>query len=547
LEIALVWVRKGKWASLFVLDDQPTNGITAFLTAPGTITGNPYRLKANEDKSFIGSYVLGMGFVLTPEEAQRLVEKDASNKDVLFPYLNGEDLNSRPDQSPSRWVISFFDWPIEKAKEYPDCFHIVEEKVKPERMALRDTADGKRLKQRWWLFGRERPELHRAIAGMERVLVCPIVTKYVSFVFAPSGIVYMHKLCVFPFRTSEGFALLTSNFHEPWVREYCSTLETRLNYSPADCFDTFPFPANLNNLAGIGTAYYDHRRQIMLARKEGLTKTYNRFHDPEETSADIQELRQLHVKMDQAVAAAYGWSDLVLGHDFGVTKQGLRYTISELARREILARLLALNHERYAEEVKQGLHDPKAKKTAGKRKRRTTKTAQPVLAGASLYDTVLDTAFPSTSRDKFLCGLLCDLVAAHPGLPPTAYLDAMVIALRYKRHGSLLIGNERKQFAKLAGLLPQACVQSADKIPWMELLELLSQQEAIRKDAGNLQPGSQFGEVRKARPTCDSKLIQLIHKAAATLRELQSSAKPDTEQELPTFKEDLESLYGGTP
>ena len=53
-----------------------------------------------------------MGFVLEPEEAQRLIEKDPRNKDVLFPYLNGEDLNSRPDQSPSRWVINFFDWPL---------------------------------------------------------------------------------------------------------------------------------------------------------------------------------------------------------------------------------------------------------------------------------------------------------------------------------------------------------------------------------------------------------------------------------------------------
>jgi hypothetical protein len=118
-----------------VLDDQPTTGITAYLTAPGTVSGNPYRLKANEGKSFQGSIVLGMGFILEPAEAQRLIEKDGRNKDVLFPYLNGEDLNSRPDQSPSRWVINFFDWPIEKAMEYPDCFRIIEEKVKPERLA----------------------------------------------------------------------------------------------------------------------------------------------------------------------------------------------------------------------------------------------------------------------------------------------------------------------------------------------------------------------------------------------------------------------------
>ncbi|HEX9819181.1 MAG TPA: hypothetical protein VGD07_06165 [Methylomirabilota bacterium] len=80
------------------------SGIGPFLTVPGTVSGKPYRLAANRDKSFQGSIVLGMGFILTPEEAQALIARNPRNRDVLFPYLNGEDLNSRPDQSPSRWV-----------------------------------------------------------------------------------------------------------------------------------------------------------------------------------------------------------------------------------------------------------------------------------------------------------------------------------------------------------------------------------------------------------------------------------------------------------
>ena len=102
---------------------------------------------------------------------------------------------------------------------------------------------------------------------------------------------------------------------------------------------------------------------------KGLTKTYNRFHNPDESAADIQKLRDLHVEMDNAVAAAYGWTDLDLGHGFHETKQGIRFTISESARREVLARLLKLNHERYAEEVAQGLHEKrKGGKGRGKMK-----------------------------------------------------------------------------------------------------------------------------------------------------------------------------------
>lgn len=103
----------------------------------------------------------------------------------------------------------------------------------------------------------------------------------------------------------------------------------------------------------------------MQTRQEGLTKTYNRFHNPAEKSKDIQDMRKLHIEMDNAVATAYGWKDLDLGHGFRETKQGLRFTISESARREVLDRLLTLNHERYEEEVKQGLHD-KGKKKATK-------------------------------------------------------------------------------------------------------------------------------------------------------------------------------------
>jgi hypothetical protein len=104
---------------------------------------------------------------------------------------------------------------------------------------------------------------------------------------------------------------------------------------------------------------------------EGLRQTYNRFHNPEETGKDISELRTLHVEMDYAVAAAYDWHDLDLGHGFHQTAQGLRYTISEEARREVLDRLLALNFKRYEEEVHEGLHDKKRK---GSKKTTTAKS-----------------------------------------------------------------------------------------------------------------------------------------------------------------------------
>ena len=404
VEVAHIWLRYGRWQGEYTLNEQPAVGITPYLTAPGASSGNPHRLKENEAKSFQGSIVLGMGFVLEPEEAQALIAKDPRNREALFPYLNGEDLNSRPDQSPSRWVINFHDWPLEKAESFPDLMQIIREKVKPER----DKNNRAQRRERWWQYAERAPALYATIAGMERVLAVARVTKLLCIEFVPNQWVFNEKTVVFPFDRHSFFSFLQSSFHDQWAWQYSSTMRNAgINYAPSDCFETFPFPACLlevsrkgaktqsePNLSGfaalreparlpglsdlaalretleiIGEQYHSHRQEIMLERQEGLTKTYNRFHAPGETAADIAELRRLHVAMDNAVAAAYGWQDLDLGHGFHQTKQGLRYTISEAARRTVLDRLLALNHARYAEEVAEGLHDPKGSRKGAKAQR----------------------------------------------------------------------------------------------------------------------------------------------------------------------------------
>jgi hypothetical protein len=374
LEVAHIWMRKGRWEPPYMLDDKPVSGVSPYLTETGTISGPPHRLAINAGKSFIGSYVLGMGFVLEPDEAERLIAKDARNKAVLFPYLNGEDLNSRPDQTPSRWIINFFDWPLDRhsapegyegpmAADYPDCLLIVQQKVKPERdkLGLKNDSSARAYAKHWWQYGRKGIELYRAIAGMERVWVRTIHANLNSIASVPTSIVFSHALAVFSATDYDFFSILQSVFHTEWLTLYGSSIRTDIRYTPSDCFETFVFPPLSSKIARIGERYYSVRKQVMLSRQEGLTKTYSRFHDPGEFAADIQTLRDLHVEMDKTVATAYGWDDLDLTHGFHEARQGTRFTIIESARRELLARLLKLNHERYTEEVKQGLHNKKGK------------------------------------------------------------------------------------------------------------------------------------------------------------------------------------------
>lgn len=185
-----------------------------------------------------------------------------------------------------------------------------------------------------------------------------------GFAFVGTTWVYMQKIIVFAYESGKDFAVLQSAFHEIWARKYCSTLKQDLSYTPTTAFQTFPLPPSEGStsslsLESIGDRYHEQRRRIMADRQEGLTATYHRFHDLSESAADIARLRELHVAMDHAVAAAYGWDDLDLGHGFHETAQGIRYTLAEPARRQVLGRLLELNHARYAEEVAAGLHEKK--------------------------------------------------------------------------------------------------------------------------------------------------------------------------------------------
>jgi hypothetical protein len=356
LEVSHIWICKGDWGSEKELNGNRVQQIAADLTEASKISGKPYILHSNSMLGFQGTIVLGLGFVMAPDDAEILIKSNPKSSEVLLPYLNGEDLLERHDQSPSRWVINFGDLTLEDAESYAECMEIVREKVKPERDLLKD----KGYREKWWQFGRRAVDLYSSISGFDRVIAICKVAKHCCAAFVPANQVFSNRLTVFAMRSGGDFCLLQSTLHEVWARKYSATLETRLSYTPTDCFETFPFPAGLEALNDLGERYHLKRQSIMSARMSGLTQTYNRFHDSSDMDSDIVELRRLQVELDEAVANAYGWQDLDLSHGFHVTKQGRRFTISEPARIEVLDRLLELNHQRYAEEAAAGLHEKKS-------------------------------------------------------------------------------------------------------------------------------------------------------------------------------------------
>ena len=272
---------------------------------------------------------------------------DLHNQEAIFPYIGGEEVNTSPTHGHHRYVINFQDYPLRRADlgepwggakddrrrdwlrrgivpldypdpvaaDWPDLLAIVEEQVKPERMKV----NRKVRRDNWWRFGDRQPALYRAVAGLDRVLAISQVGQHVAFAMLPSDMTYAHTLNVFPFATLAAFCILQSRPHEIWARFFASSLEERLRYTPSDCFETFPFPeawATVSHLKGAGADCYDFRAELMVQSGDGLTKTYNRFHDPHESSPEIVTFRSLHAAMDRAVLDAYGWRDIQTDCDF---------------------------------------------------------------------------------------------------------------------------------------------------------------------------------------------------------------------------------------
>jgi hypothetical protein len=213
--------------------------------------------------------------------------------------------------------------PQEQAQQWTDLWNVVEQKVRPER--TRRKANGEfvlrsPLPQKWWIYADKRPALYNAIYGLDRVLVISRVSDRAAFCYLPAGMVYSEQLIVFSVEGRAFFASLQSRPHELWARFFASSMKDDLRYTPSDCFETFPFPAGWEtdtSLETIGREYYEYRAQLMRESNKGLTKTYNRFHDPKEKSPEIRRLRDLHAAMDRAVLAAYEWSgiDTTCGFD----------------------------------------------------------------------------------------------------------------------------------------------------------------------------------------------------------------------------------------
>jgi len=349
--VNLVTIKNGLLIKNAILNGIEVDSISEYLVKPGAVVGDPYTLSSNLEGCFQGSTVVGDGFVLSEQKANQLISIDERNKEVIFKYVTGKDANSSPDGIASRWIINFSDWPKSKAQKYSEPWNIVEQIVKPFRQKKVPTnSTAKKRFEEYWIYGASGKKLYSNLIGKDSVLIMARVSKTVKPIKTTAHQVFSDACVVFPESNYNFFGIITSDFHYLWTMKYASSLKGDTRYTPRDVFETFPRPEYTESVEILGRELNKYRASLMIENDEGLTKTYNKIHNPDILDSGIQKLRELHRDLDISVRNAYGWSDLKLGHGFHDTKQGIRWTIEPSAQREVLDRLLSLNHLKFHEE-----------------------------------------------------------------------------------------------------------------------------------------------------------------------------------------------------
>lgn len=279
------------------------------------------------------------------------------NSDVLKPWANGQAVTGR---WPDEWIIDFGEDPESLAALYEQPFAHVLTHVKPER----DKAARERRRRLWWQYNEPAPGQRRAIAGLPRYIASPEVSKHRLFVWLDASIAPDKNLVVIARADDVTFGVLHSRFHESWALRMGTSLEDRPRYTSKSTFRTFPFPVGMTPAdTAAGAPSGDHADAIAAAARR-LNELRETWLNPSEWidripevvpiypdriipkpghEADLKRrtltnlynqrpawLDKAHADLDEAVAAAYGWTD---------------YTPS-MSDDEILRRLLALNLER---------------------------------------------------------------------------------------------------------------------------------------------------------------------------------------------------------
>lgn len=319
-------------------------------------------LKANEGICHDGVKLHGKGFAIQRSLAEMLgLGRRPGLERYVRPYRNGKDLSQRnPIEVQDKYVVDFFGLQeTEVRQRYPEVWDHLDSTVRSTRKAQftkSPTKDAATYLETWWLFGKSRPEMRPALDGLQRYIVTVDTAKHRVFQFITPEVIVDDKLVVIADKEAYLLGTLSSRVHVTWATRVGGWMGVGNDsvYVKSKTFDPFPFPdptpSQRAAIAELGEEL-DATRKAALAEHPRLTMTglYNLVEklragaalsaaeEVDARDARARIVRRLHDQLDAAVAAAYGWAE--------------EWARGGLPPAEIVARLVALNAERAAEEA----------------------------------------------------------------------------------------------------------------------------------------------------------------------------------------------------
>jgi SAM-dependent methyltransferase len=301
-------------------------------------------LLANTELSHQGVTPLGEGFRLEENEIEALGYDKRNLPSVIRRYLIGRDLVQRLQ---TRHIIDFYGLSEDEARRaHPKLFQVILDRVRPEREKKNRAA----YRERFWIYAEPRSKMREALAGLNRYIVTCRTAKHRLFSLIDTSYISDAKIVAIASDAGVILGALSCSAHKVWAERTGAWLGVGndSNYNHSECFAKFPFPsagkllsAKIEDLAQELDAF---RKQRQKEHPDlTLTQMYNVLEklranatldeDDEEikTKGLILILKELHEKLDALVFEAYGWPQT-------------------LTDEQILGKLVALNHERAAEE-----------------------------------------------------------------------------------------------------------------------------------------------------------------------------------------------------
>ena len=351
------------WVAMTVLDSEASGAVRVEVDSTGEVVGQQEGARLNDDLSLHadvataatqpllangllsgrGVTLVGAGFKIPSDKAELLLTADSRRAEVLRPYWRGSDVAKRPRDV---YVLDFGMRTEEEARTYPVLFDLARTRV----MKKRQSNNRASYREFWWRFGEPRGTFREALQGLPRYIATTYVGKHRIFRFVPSDVVPDGGLIAIG--TDDPFILgvLSSRIHALWSIAAGGTqgVGHTPRYNNSLCFEPFPLPApearTRASVADLALQIEDHRDRVLAAAATiDLTDVYNVVEKLEsgetleETERAVHELaacgvlRDLHHRLDQEVASAYGWS-------------------WPMARDELFTRLVGLHDIRVAEE-----------------------------------------------------------------------------------------------------------------------------------------------------------------------------------------------------